>query len=285
MADTPLRVLVVDDEQPALDELAYLLERDPRVGEIQTAPTRRPTRCGCCTRREVDAVFLDIEMPGPGRHGAGPGAVRASGARPPIVFVTAYDEHAVDAFELDAVDYLLKPVRGRAAGRGAPPGRRAAGAPAALRTPTAEDETIPVELGGRDPVRDALDVRYVEAQGDYARLHTARRQPPGADPARHAGGATGATPASCACTARCWSRSPHVDEVRIDGRPVRRRRRRRRSCRSAAGTPVNCATCWCARPPGAVTVSGRRTAPTRPRGSGSPRPRAQHRPPAHRAAR
>ena len=87
--------------------------------------------------------------------------------RPQIVFVTAYDEHAVDAFELRAVDYVMKPVRAarlaEAVGRLYP----------AADSAEAPDETVPVELGGVTRFVRRSQVRFVEAQGDYARLHTA----------------------------------------------------------------------------------------------------------------
>ena len=87
------------------------------------------------------------------------------------MFVTAYEEHAVDAFEIKAEDYLLKPVRperlAEAIRRVASPSARRA------RRAGAETETIPVELGGVTRFVPAPTCVYVEAQGDYARLHTA----------------------------------------------------------------------------------------------------------------
>ncbi len=168
----PLRALVIDDEQPARAELAYLLDRDERVGEIATAES-----AGHALRmlREdpVDTVFLDIAMPG--LDGLELAAVLQQFRHPPrVVFVTAHMEHAVEAFELAAVDYLLKPVREarlREAVRRALEARESAegGAPADTDT----DETIPVELGGVTRFVQRSQVRYVEAHGDYARLHTA----------------------------------------------------------------------------------------------------------------
>ncbi|MDX6280576.1 MAG: hypothetical protein QOH03_1647, partial [Kribbellaceae bacterium] len=93
--------------------------------------------------------------------------------RPHIVFVTAYDEHAVAAFELDATDYVMKPVR---AERLAEAIRRVIGAGTPTAVPpqddSTDDETIPVELAGVTRFVQRSTVRYVEAQGDYARLHT-----------------------------------------------------------------------------------------------------------------
>jgi DNA-binding LytR/AlgR family response regulator len=170
MADTPLRALVADDEVPALVELVYLLEQDPRIGRIQTA-SNGPEALKILHEADLDVVFCDIKMPG--LTGIDLARVLTKfKSRPQIVFVTAYDEHAVDAFDLQATDYVMKPVR---AERLAEAVRRVVtqGAPAALQTPEdTEDATIPVELAGVTRWVKRSSVRYVEAQGDYARLHT-----------------------------------------------------------------------------------------------------------------
>lgn len=163
MADG-LRTLVVDDERPVLDELVWLLERDPRIGEI------RAVQSGVDALRllepgGVDLVFLDIAMPGL----SGLELARLLGRfaeRPRIVFVTAHEEHAVDAFELGVVDYLLKPVREE---RLAESVRRATEAAAAADE---DDPTIAVELAGVTRFVRRSSVAYVEAHGDYVRLHT-----------------------------------------------------------------------------------------------------------------
>ena len=85
-----------------------------------------------------------------------------------MVFVTAHDEHAVAAFDLDAVDYLLKPVRDD---RLAEAVRRVVDA-AGVQVGD-DEESIPVELGGVTRFVARSEVLYAEAQGDYARLHTA----------------------------------------------------------------------------------------------------------------
>lgn len=166
---TALRVLVVDDERPALDELEYLLEQDARVGEVVACDSATEA-LRTLHEREVDAVFLDIQMPGlTGLELAQ--VLKRFRAPPPVVFVTAHEAHAVDAFELHAVDYVLKPVReerlSEAVRRVIEGGDRA---PAPV-----EDVQIPVELGGVTRFVDRSDVLYVEAHGDYARLHTAER--------------------------------------------------------------------------------------------------------------
>jgi DNA-binding LytR/AlgR family response regulator len=167
---TGLRVLVVDDERPALDELGWLLSRDPRVGTVRTAASAAEA-LRALQEEDVDAVFTDIRMPGLTglelTH-----VLRRFRTPPRIVFVTAYDEHAVEAFELDVVDYLLKPVR---ESRLAEAVRRVieSGTPPAEET----EDAIPVELGGVTRFVRRSEVRYVEAQGDYTRLHTPSGNP------------------------------------------------------------------------------------------------------------
>ncbi|MBY9074402.1 LytTR family DNA-binding domain-containing protein [Nocardioides sp. WL0053] len=166
MSTPALRVLVVDDERPALDELAWLLDRDPRVGTVLTTDSAAEA-LRVLQEEQVDAVFMDIRMPGL----TGLDLARVLSrfrAPPPVVFVTAHDEHAVDAFELNAVDYVLKPVRDD---RLAEAVRRVVEAQGTT-TAQADDDQIAVELGGVTRFVSRGEVRYVEAQGDYARLHT-----------------------------------------------------------------------------------------------------------------
>jgi DNA-binding LytR/AlgR family response regulator len=161
-----LRALVVDDEAPAREELAYLLDNDGRVGQVRCA-SNASEALQLLAEEPVDVVFCDLKMPG--LQGMDLARVLARFAeRPRIVFVTAYDEHAVEAFEMQAVDYLMKPVR---AARLAEAVRRVMLSGAG--TPDPGDETIPVELAGVTRFVSRSQVRYVEAQGDYARLHTA----------------------------------------------------------------------------------------------------------------
>ncbi len=160
----PLKVLVVDDERPALDELAFLLSRDVRVGEVLTSASATEG-LRILQEIDVDAVFLDVQMPG--LSGLELAQVLARfRAPPPIVFVTAHEEHAVAAFEVHAVDYVLKPVR---ADRLAEAVRRVVEGDGAVPGP---DTQIPVELGGVTRFVSRKDITHVEAQGDYARLHT-----------------------------------------------------------------------------------------------------------------
>ena len=161
-----LTVLVIDDERPALDELAFLLGRDHRVARVLTADAATEA-LRLLQEEQVDAVFTDIAMPGL----TGLDLARVLSrfrVPPPVVFVTAHDEHAVDAFDLDAVDYVLKPVRDD---RLAEAVRRVCDAVTGGRG--GDEENIPVELGGVTRFVARSEVLYAEAQGDYARLHTA----------------------------------------------------------------------------------------------------------------
>ena len=172
-----LRVLVVDDELPALSEVRFLLSKDHRVGEVLTA-TSGTEALRMLEVHDIDVIFSDISMPG--LDGMALGRVLARFSAPPqLVFVTAHEQHAVDAFALAATDYVMKPVRGE---RLAEAVRRVvakqdeAGMPSAPLPETGsagEDETIPVELGGVTRFISRSQIRYAQASGDYARLHTA----------------------------------------------------------------------------------------------------------------
>jgi len=160
----PLRVLVVDDEQPALDELVYQLGKDERIGSIDGCDSA-PEALRLLRDTEVDVVFLDVAMPG--LDGLELASVLSRFKQPPqVVFVTAHTEHAVDAFDLHAVDYLLKPVREDRL-------REAVRRVTEVGAASPSEDSIPVELGGVTRFVQRSEVRYVEAQGDYARLHTA----------------------------------------------------------------------------------------------------------------
>ncbi|OIK23644.1 LytR/AlgR family response regulator transcription factor [Streptomyces malaysiense] len=186
-----LRILVADDEPHARDELVYLLGLHQGVGPVECAADG-PAALLALDRalahgHPVDAVFLDIRMPG--LDGLEVARVLSRFAEPPpVVFVTAYDDFAVPAFEVRALDYLLKPVRAErlaetvrriaerrtSAGASPEPAPAPPPAPPAPRTqPPAADETIPVEISGVTRFVQRSEVRHVEACGDYVRLHLA----------------------------------------------------------------------------------------------------------------
>jgi len=165
----PLRALVVDDEAPALEELAWLLGKDPRIGSIRKAASGAEA-LRALDAEPVDVIFSDIKMPGLDGLDLARILARFS-QRPQVVFVTAYDRHALDAFDLRATDYVMKPVRQERLAEAVRRVVEASGTPEP--PPRVEDETIAVELGGVTRFVQRSQVRYVEAHGDYARLHTA----------------------------------------------------------------------------------------------------------------
>ncbi|CAM03995.1 LytTR family two component transcriptional regulator [Saccharopolyspora erythraea NRRL 2338] len=170
-----LRVLAVDDVAPALDELCRLLREAPEVAEVAGAVDAVAALKMIRTAR-FDAVFLDISMPG--LDGLELATLLARLADPPaIVFVTAYDRHAVTAYDIGAVDYLLKPVRvERLAAALERVGRMLAPEePASAEPPAPQPDAmaaLPVEAAGRTRYVRRSEVRFAEAQGDYVRLHT-----------------------------------------------------------------------------------------------------------------
>jgi DNA-binding LytR/AlgR family response regulator len=160
-----LHALVVDDEQPVLDELVFLLDRDERIASVRAASSGTEA-LRVLESADLDLVFLDVAMPG--LSGLEIARLLARFRHPPrVVFVTAHEAHAVDAFELGVVDYLLKPIREDRLRESV----RRAGAEAEVDRGV-PDESIAVELGGVTRFIQRSTVAYAEAQGDYVRLHT-----------------------------------------------------------------------------------------------------------------
>ena len=184
-----LVVLAVDDEPHGLDELFFMLENNEHVRRTLKAGDAAEalgviggSDAEVAARKRaklppVDAVFIDINMPGL----SGIELARVlSALRPPpaLVFVTGISDEAVNAFELGAVDYLLKPLQQGRLNKAVERvlAKRVPSAPATIPAPATEpndDDVIPVELAGITKMVPRASVRWVEAQGDYARLHTA----------------------------------------------------------------------------------------------------------------
>jgi DNA-binding LytR/AlgR family response regulator len=103
-----LKAVIVDDEQLAREELCYMLEQMVGVEVIAQAGNGLEA-VGVVERLAPDVVFLDVQMPGLTGFEVAHRLIQG-GASPNIVFVTAFDRHAIEAFEVNAVDYLLKPI-------------------------------------------------------------------------------------------------------------------------------------------------------------------------------
>jgi DNA-binding LytR/AlgR family response regulator len=164
-----LLALIVDDEAPARAELRFLLERIEDVDVVGEAASVREA-LALAARLDYDVVFCDISMP----ELTGIDAAREIMSwpkRPYVVFVTAHQDYAVQAFSVDAFDYLLKPVaddrlaqtveRLRSALRGAPE-----------RAARGELAKVPVTRRGETLLLDHDQVYFMLAEGDYARIAT-----------------------------------------------------------------------------------------------------------------
>jgi DNA-binding LytR/AlgR family response regulator len=159
-----IRALIVDDEAPARSELRYLLAAHPEVSVVGEASSALEA-LEFARDLAYDVVFLDVEMPGLTGVEAAP-LVRERRNAPAVVFVTAHDRYAVDAFAIEAFDYLLKPVDPE----------RLARVVERLRERSSEHavpvEKIPVVAGGGTELLDFDQVHFVQADGDYCRVHT-----------------------------------------------------------------------------------------------------------------
>jgi len=198
----------VDDERLARQKLSTLLARRADV-EVVGECADGESALGAIARLQPDLVFLDVRMPGL----SGPEvahALRAAAPAPQVVFVTAHAAHAVEAFDIDAVDYLLKPFDAARLARavervgrrreqpgealrrleelvtrleeqavadpaqgllGALPIATSTGAPAAAPTTVEAPARLAVKVDGRTLLVRPADIDWIEAVGNYVRLH------------------------------------------------------------------------------------------------------------------
>ncbi len=175
-----MRILLVDDEPAALERLAALLSQAPDVSVVGTARNGREA-AQAIADLHPDLVLLDIQMPE--ASGLAVAAALPPEDRPEIIFVTAFELYAADAFEVEAADYLLKPVRFDRLRQAIERARRRqsqrtalARAADAVAAPADEDPVgfwVQVRTGF---VRVPLgDIDWIEAAKDYVLLHTATR--------------------------------------------------------------------------------------------------------------
>ena len=162
------KILIVDDEPPIRSELNYLLSQDSRCGEIREAGNVLEA-INAVVDFKPDVIFLDISMPG--TSGMKLAESLTNYKNPPaIVFVTAYAEFAAKAFNLDAVDYVLKPVELDRLGHALQKIEAFLSA-----RPDAEQQNqvrLPIEHDGVKTFIPASDILYIEAHGDYANIVT-----------------------------------------------------------------------------------------------------------------
>lgn len=176
-----MKALIIDDERLARSELRRLLAAFPEVEVAGEAANAEQARAQLAEVRP-DVIFLDVQMPGE------TGMELLASLEPPVpqvIFATAYDEFAVKAFELNALDYLLKPVdparlaaaieklRAKSAGESdGPPGARAA-----TRERLAAGDKVFVREGDRCWFVEVKSIRLLESEGNYTRVHFDAAQP------------------------------------------------------------------------------------------------------------
>ena len=165
-----LALLAVDDERPALEDLVRMLRASPLVGRVDGAASASEALVALAVGGAAyDGLFLDVRMPG--LDGLELARVLRRFEQPPgIVFVTAFDDAAVDAFELEALDYIVKPVARQRLDEAIDRVRRAAGAgPAGPEGPDAD--VLPVDtLRGGTRLLARESILYLQAHGDYVRV-------------------------------------------------------------------------------------------------------------------
>lgn len=191
----PIRTVIVDDEPAARRGVRLLLEKDPSVDIVGEAATG-PDAVDLVLREKPDLAFLDVQMPG--CDGFQALEKIGAAAAPAVIFVTAYDEHALKAFSVSAVDYLLKPyddARFRAAlDRAKGEVRRretetvnsrltqlldylqasGAGREAPEPEPVPSDRIL-IKSAGEIFFLKADEIDWIEAEGDYMKFHVAGR--------------------------------------------------------------------------------------------------------------
>ena len=161
-----VKAIIVDDEAPARSELRFLLEETGQVEVVAEAANVREA-IERLKEKAADVMFLDIQMPGAN----GLQLAEALGRLkypPAIVFVTAFSEHATKAFDVNAIDYLVKPVA---------PDRLLKAIVKVKHFTTAyakssQAERIPVEKSGKKMLIAVNTIRYIMARDDYSYLHT-----------------------------------------------------------------------------------------------------------------
>ena len=181
-----ISALIVDDEAPARSELRFLLEETGRVEGIEEASNAREAVEALVRNREAgdrrpEVIFLDISMPKTSGMQLAE-ALHKLKNPPVIIFVTAYSEFAVDAFNVDAVDYLVKPVEtdrlmhalDKVEAFMNPEATTSTHATQTSTDPnsSAHSERIPVEKSGRKVLVPVEDIRYIEAKDDYSCIYT-----------------------------------------------------------------------------------------------------------------
>lgn len=163
-----MRVLIVDDEAPARARLRRLLAALPQV-EVAGEASDGAMALQMAAQLNPDALFLDVQMPEVGGLDV---AASLPDPRPVVVFVTAYDQYALQAFEADAIDYLLKPVEPERLARAVAKLQAREAVPRAAATLPAQ---LLIADRGRTHVVPCRDIDWLEAADNYVTVHAGGR--------------------------------------------------------------------------------------------------------------
>lgn len=178
-----MKILIVDDEAPARKKLRSFLSEETGLTIIEAGDGREAIRT--IEEETPDLVFLDIQMP----KITGFQVIEAIGVEhmPPIVFVTAYDQYAIDAFEINAIDYLLKPFDQQRFKKTFARAvqqitlkdqqiRSLRGVVNEIRKHEGDSQRILVKEGSRYFFVKAPDIMYISSDEKYAELHTEKKK-------------------------------------------------------------------------------------------------------------
>jgi len=181
---SPIRALIVDDERLARGRVREMLRNDDEI-EIVGEAANGPEAIEAVSRANPDLMFLDVQMPG--MDGFEVLGALGDGRLPLIVFITAYDQYAVRAFEACAVDYILKPFdRARfertieqakarmRQERGADLTQHLVELLNSLKQPPSYPERLAIKENGRIHYLKTGSIEWVEADGNYVRIHAGK---------------------------------------------------------------------------------------------------------------
>lgn len=168
-----MKALIIDDERLARKELANLLEKHEHITVLGEAANADEAEALIAEKRP-DLLFLDINMPGR----SGFDLLESLEHSPQVIFVTAYDEHALKAFEVNALDYLLKPIDPERLDAALNKLKAANSEDGALRRDVLrEEDQIFLKDGEKCWFVTLKDVRYFESEGNYVRVRFNDQKP------------------------------------------------------------------------------------------------------------
>ena len=158
-----LKALIVDDERLAREEIKRHLDNHPEIEIVGEATNITDATC-MIGKLQPEIIFLDVQMPG----GSGFDLLESLNAVPQVIFTTAFDQYAVQAFEVDAIDYLVKPIREE---RFAKAIERTRARLVAEAKEYPGEQTIFIKEGERCHFIKVSRINWIESSGNYARLY------------------------------------------------------------------------------------------------------------------